>query len=194
MALCEQLIKANIQSDCNNPMFSGYTPIGYIINKDDIEAWNYADDEHMLVDSISLKQGKQAFKIQSIGQQPTPTTQSFVEGNFYNTFENSVQIALLDNSPEITRDIIRPISSGAKFVVILEHERKASTTDGSMGEVLLEIFGLDKGLKVSEMVREEYSADYKGGWNITLKESDAPLPAKYAYGKSIIAEIETPAV
>jgi hypothetical protein len=190
MGLCEQLIKSNIQSDCNNPIFGGYKNIGWIINKADVDSWAKSNDEgSLLVSNIKLKSGAQAYKIQSLGSQPTPTTQTFVKGNFYNTWNNVVTIALLDNSEAITREIIMPMASGAKFVVILEHERTEN------GTPQFEVFGLSKGLQLQDGTnREEYNADLKGGWNIPLEETESPVPAYYIEDRSVIEGLETPAV
>lgn len=191
MALCEQLLKSNIQSDCNNPMFGGYKPIGWIINKDDVESFDEIDEDvnGKLIDGIRLKQGAQAYKIQSIGSQPTATTQTFVKGTYYNTWTNVVNIALLDNSAGVTTNIVMPMASGAKFVVILEHERMQD------GAPLFEIFGLDKGLSLQDGAsREEYGADLKGGWMLALEETDAPVPARYCVSREVINSLETPAV
>ena len=191
MALCEQLLKSNIQSDCDNPMFGGYKPIGWIINKADVENFEEIDEDTngKLIDGIKLKQGAQAYKIQSIGSQPTATTQTFVKGTYYNTWTNVVNIALLDNSAGVTTNIVMPMASGAKFVVILEHERMQD------GAPLFEIFGLAKGLSLQDGAsREEYGADLKGGWMLALEETDAPVPAHYCVSREVIDSLETPAV
>jgi hypothetical protein len=192
MALCEQLLKSNIQSDCDNPMFGGYKPIGWIINKDDVESFEeLLEDaqEGKLIEEIRLKQGAQAYRIQSIGSQPTATTQTFVKGTYYNTWTNVVNVALLDNSAGVTTNIVMPMASGAKFVVILEHERM------NYGNPLFEIFGLDKGLSLQDGAsREEYGADLKGGWMLALEETDAPVPAHYCVSREVINSLETPAV
>lgn len=197
MALCEQLIQSNIQSDCNNPMFGGYKPIGWIINKEDILSFTTSESGGDFpsegVTAITLKEGAQAYKIQSIGSQPTATTQTFVKGTYYNTWTNVVNIALLDHGGHVVQDIITPMASGAKFVVALEHERMASKGENKMPSI--EIFGLDKGLSLQDGAsREEYGADLKGGWMLPLEETDAPRPSHFCYERDVFEALETPAV
>lgn len=187
MALCDILIDANIQADCDNPMFGGYEQTGWIINKSDILTTSITEG---VVASINMKPGTNAYQIQSTGQQPTPTTQTFVKGNYYNKWNNVVTIALLDNSPEAYNNIIKPMASGAKFVVILEHSRKSA--DGSP---LFEVFGLSKGLTLQDGAsREEYNEDLGGGWNLPLEENGAPTPSYFITDKSLIDDLKTPAV
>ena len=195
MALCEQLLNANIQSDCDNPMFGGYKPIGWIINKDDILSFATGKNDFpsVSVTSIALKEGAQAYKIQSIGSQPTATTQTFVKGTYYNTWTNVVNIALLDHGGHVVQDIITPMASGAKFVVILEHERTERNENDTFPA--FEIFGLDKGLSLQDGAsREEYGEDLKGGWMLPLEETDAPRPSHFCFDRELIEGLETPAV
>lgn len=188
MGLCEQLIKANIQSDCNNPMSGGYKKIGWIINKEDILSWKKKEQEGSLeIESITLKTGAQAYAIQSLGQ-ATPTTQTFAKGTYYPSFNNTITIALLDNSEAITREVVMPMTSGT-FVVILEHERVVDD------KPQFEVFGLSKGLTLQDGAsREEYNEDLKGGWSLPLEETNAPVPAYYITDRSIVDELKTPAI
>jgi hypothetical protein len=193
MALCDILIDSDITSKCEDPFYGGYKNIGYIVNLDDIDSWSHDEG---VVDEFILKEGKKLFKIQSIGTQPTPTTQTFVKGNFYNKWNNTVNLALLDHSPEAVNNIIKPMSSGARFVVFLEH-RKMITTKGDSGlesAETFEVFGLTKGLQLQDGAsREEYNEELDGGWNLPLEELGAPVPSYFIH-KSFIDPFLTPEV
>lgn len=187
MALCDILIDANIQASCENPMFGGYEQLGWIINKSDVATTTI---EEGVVSAISLKEGAKAYQIQSMGGQPTPTTQTFVKGNFANKWNNVVTMTLLDNGVEAYNNVIKPMASGAKFVVILEHSRRNAD-----GTPLFEVFGLSKGLTLQDGAsREEYNEDLGGGWNLPLEENGAPTPSYFITDKSLVEGLETPAV
>lgn len=187
MALCDILIDANIQASCDNPMFGGYEQMGWIINKSDIASTTI---EEGVVSAITLKKGAKAYSIQSNGAQPTPTTQTFVKGNYYNKWNNVVTMTLLDNGVDAYNKVIKPMASGAKFVVVLEHSRKQED-----GTPLLEVFGLSKGLQLQDGAnREEYNEDLGGGWNLPLEENGAPTPSYFITEKSIVEALLTPAV
>lgn len=187
MALCDILIDANIQASCDNPMYGGYEQTGWIINKSDIVSHTITEGA---VTAITLREGAMSYQIQSTGGQPTPTTQTFVKGNFVNKWNNVVTMALLDNGPEAYKNVIRPMASGAKFVIILEHSRKTES-----GEPLFEIFGLSKGLTLQDGAsREEYNEDLGGGWNLPLEEIGAPTPSYFITDRSIVDDLRTPAV
>lgn len=187
MALCDILIDQNIQANCDNPMYGGYEQIGWIINKSEIASTTI---ENGTLTAISLKNGAKAYQIQSNGTQPTPTTQTFVKGNYYNKFNNVVTMAFLDNGVNAYNNVIKPMASGAKFVVILEHSRKNADDTP-----LFEVFGLSKGLTLQDGAsREEYNEDLGGGWNLPLEENGAPTPSYFITDKSIVEGLQTPEV
>lgn len=193
MALCDILIDADITSQCDNPFFGGYKNIGYIANLDDIDSWSHTNG---VIDEFIMKEGKKLFKIQSVGTQPTPTSQIFVKGNYYNKWNNSVNLALLDHSPEAIENIIKPMASGARFVVFLEHRKMIMTTgdDEIRSGETFEVFGLTKGLQLQDGAsREEYNEDLDGGWNLPLEELGAPVPS-YFTNKNYIESYFTPSV
>ena len=189
MALCDILLDANIQAKCDNPFFGGYTQKGWIINKDDIEEY---EREGNKIASLSLKSGAKAYQIQSIGSQPTATTQTFVKGNYYNKWNVVVTLALLDHGAQVIDDIITPMASGSRFVVILEHQYKEQ--GGGELKPMLEVFGLAKGLQLQDGAsREEYNEELNGGWNLPLEEVGAPTPS-YFINKSVVENLLTPIV
>ena len=181
MALCDILLNANIQAKCKDPFYGTYKQEGWIINKSDIASYEL-DADGVNVSSLTLKSGAMAYKIQSTGQQPTATTQTFVKGNYYNKWNVVVNVAVVDHGAEIIRDIIRPLQSSSKFVVILEHEYQN----------MCEVFGLAKGLSLQDGAsREEYNEDLNGGWNLPLEENGSPMPS-YFIDKSIVEGLQTP--
>ena len=80
MAVCEHLIAADVAANCNNLIRTGVEQIGYIINKADIESISETD---RVVDSIVLKTGKKAYRIQQLGAQPFNGTSSEMQEGDY---------------------------------------------------------------------------------------------------------------
>jgi hypothetical protein len=167
-------------AQCEDPFFCGYKQTGYIINKDDIKDY---DIEDAFITLLNLKEGAKVYKIQSTGTQPTATTQTFVRGTYYNKWNNVVNIAVVDHGADILNNVIRPMQSGAKFVVVLQHEHGGQ----------YEVFGLAKGLQLQDGAsREEYNEELNGGWNLPLEENGAPMPSYFFEDNTIFEELLTP--
>lgn len=192
MGLCEQYLNSHIQSDCNNPSFEGYERKGWIINKSDVA--NYKLKEKIgggisvTLESLTLKEGAQAFNIISMGTQPTPSKVDGARGTFTSYFTNGITLVLLNRTPNVVEDIVIPMNSGLEVVVILQPKQK--NTDGTP---MFEVYGLTKGL-TGLARRDEYNADLQGGWEITLTEENAPVPFHFITDQSIVEGLETPAV
>lgn len=194
MGLCDILIDADIVRNCEEPFFGGYENIGYIVNKDDIKEYSVYDGVYL--ESFSLKEGKKAYKIESIGSQPTPTTQTFVKGKYYNKWNTLVNLVLLEHSPDAVNNIISPMASGASFVVLLKHKSNVRFAPEGIngGSGAWEVFGLTKGLTLQDGAsREEYNEELDGGWNLPLEENGAPRPS-YFISEVLIEDLKTPAV
>lgn len=191
MGLCEQYLNSNIQSDCANPSYEGYERKAWIINKSDIVSYQTKTKDNgisLVVDSLTLKQGSQAFNIISMGTQPTPSKVDGGRGTFTSYFTNGITLVLLDRTPKAVEDIIIPLNSGLEVVVILQPKQK--NTDGAP---MFEVYGLTKGL-TGLARRDEYNADLQGGWEIALTEENAPVPFHYITDASLVKGLETPAV
>lgn len=179
MAKCEKLINACIAADCNNPVFTGVEENAWIFNKSEIEGFVYATDTNSNtipneITEIQMATGKNGYTISQLGKTPyTGTNVSLVEGNFGNTFTNTVNLVVPDNSVAASKDILDNLANG-KFVVVLKN-----SYDGSDGISQFQVFGVKKGLTATAMDNDKYSEDTNGGWAITLTEEGSPCSAYF---------------
>lgn len=167
MALCEYLIVADIESNCANPIYAGHEQLGFIINRADIASYVKNDG---VVSSITLKSGKVAYHIYQPSKQPfNGSTTTLNEGAVTNKVDKNVSFVVLNDGPDVCRDIIDPALNG-EFVAIIARKWEA----GTRGDGKWIIVGLDKGARVTALEKDPDSEDTDGGWSITLTETATP--------------------
>lgn len=164
MALCDFLISTDITGyDCSNPMVKGAKADGLLINRSDINIASVAYDSNdpFLVTALPLKSGKVSYNIVQGGKTPyTGTQQEIVEGTYQNTFTNTVQFVILNQTPTTAGQVFALMNG--EFVVVLKNNNGTN-----------QVFGLENGLHASAMVRELYNDDTLSGWLITMTEEGA---------------------
>lgn len=175
---CDSIIAKAIQANCDNPLVRGMEPDGVIMNRGDIDfskAVFSAENKNILT-TLLLKAKKQGYPVVQLGQTPFAGTQTtLTTGTYHNTFQNQVQIVVLDNGPEVARDIIDGLANGS-FVMILRN-----LTKGANGEAEYQVYGYYQGLHATEINNEKYSEDTDGGWLVTMQESAAPKSALFFF-------------
>lgn len=177
MALCEFLISADVALDCDNPIFAGLEQTGYIINKSDIASFTKADG---IVSALTLAASAKAYHIYQAGKQPfNGTTTDMQEGDIMNTMNKTVAFMVLENSPAVSEDIIKPLING-EFVVIIENKYKDEAKQNAF-----EVFGLDKGCRASAVSQNKY--ENMAAWSVTMVESETPNPSTFFYVTSYTA-------
>lgn len=169
--VCEYLIASDITANCSSLIRPGVQPIGYIINKGDIDSVVESDG---IVTSITLKTGKNAYQIQQVGQQPfNGTSIELQEGDYVNTFNKVVSFVILDNSPSVSKDIVEPLANG-EFVVILENKYNVAASRNAF-----EIIGLETGAKATAISQNKY--ENLSAWSVELTESETPVANKFVW-------------
>lgn len=88
---------------------------------------------------------------------------------------------ILDNGPDVVKDIINPLANGL-FVAILENKY-----GGKDGKNTFEIYGFEQGLSATALADDKYSEDTEGGWSATLEESGAPSAGIFLFNQSVAA-------
>lgn len=176
MAKCDKLIAACIKADCEKPPFIGVEEKAWIFNREEwLEpTWNSSNPN--IIDAINLADNATGYTVNQLGKTPySGTTVELVEGAYGNTFTNTVQFLVPDNSATASKDILDKLAGG-KFVVIL-----ANSYTGSDGQSRYQVFGAKKGMTCTAMTNDKYNADNLGGWAVTLTEEAAPASAYFLY-------------
>lgn len=179
---CDFKLAADLVADCQNASVAGIKNHGFIINYDDVDFDSIVRDEsnRFLIQTLVLKTGKKAHRMYVPGKTPyTGTNTAMAGGNYRNKFTNTVNVVILDNGPEVVRDIIDPLANG-KFIVVLENK-----FGGKGGKNTFQIYGLEQGLSATALAADKYSEDTDGGWSATLEESGAPSPALFLFNSDV---------
>lgn len=178
--LCERLITGCIAADCNNPIYTGIESIAYIFNKSQIESFDFDPTNPNIVTAINMGEESEGvnyvgFKIEQLSKTPyTGTTTTMNEGNVQNTFTETVNFVVSDNSPAAAM-LLDNITNGS-FVVVLVNEYEGSDSKGKF-----QIYGSKKPLKCTACNREAYSEENSGGWAVTLTAQNTPKSAVFVY-------------
>ena len=179
--LCEKLISNCIAADCANPMFAGVNAEALIANYSDIASVTYDQTNPSIVTGITMKAGtgsddsKCFYSVQQLGNKPFEGSQTeFAEGTYGNRVTHTIQLAVVDNGPAISENVIDKLLNG-KFVVILENDYVHSNGDNKY-----QIYGLSKGLKCTGLTREIWG-DSESAWVVTLTEENAPKSGLFFY-------------
>lgn len=176
-SICEQSILNNIVDSCDNPMFSGIEQVAVIINKGDIQKVVTDGSNHRIVTDIVLGQdgqGNQKYAFSVINARNNPyqgTSTSVVVGDYKNTFTRTVSLFVPMDGAKVSKEILDPMANG-RFVVIMQNQFVNDENDNEY-----QIYGIDKGLKVSEMTQTKYeNNDY---WLITFTEEEVPNSGRW---------------
>lgn len=176
--ICDSIISKGIAVDCDSPLVRGLEADGLIINRNDVEFGQtvFENENKNIVKSLILKATKKGYSVVQQGASPfNGAKTTLATGTYRNTFTNEVQIAVLDNSPEVARDIIDGLANGS-FVLILKNKHK-----GAAGKSEYQIYGYYQGLRASAIDNEKYSEDTDGGWLVTLQETSVPKSALFYF-------------
>lgn len=175
---CDSIIAKAIVANCDTPLVRGMEADGVIINRADVDFAKAVFDtsNKNVLTTILLKSGKQGYAVVQQGQTPFSGTQvTLTTGTYHNTFQNQVQVVVLDNGPEVAQDIIDGLANGS-FVMVLRNLSK-----GTDGKAEYQVFGWYQGLHASEITSEKYSEDTDGGWLVTLQETAVPKSALFFF-------------
>lgn len=187
MAQCDKLIKGDIKAACEG-LLQGAENEGLIINREDIDTtaseFVYLDPETKENPTcrltLALKSGAKAYVVKQLGKTPfTGTQDAFEEGTYINTFSHTVNMVILDASPEVADNFIDPIANGS-FVVILKTKNPNMNADKT--EYRYKVYGYDQGLHMTEGTAELYNDETLGGWSVSMQETKSSHSAIYLEG------------
>lgn len=181
---CDYKLAADMMANCENPSTKGLRNYGWIVNYDDIDLESCVRDESNpnILTTLVLQSGKKAYRMYVPGKTPfTGTNKALADGTYRKTFTKGVNLVILDNGPDVVKDIINPLANGL-FVVILENK-----FGGKDGKNTFEIYGFEQGLSATALADDKYSEDTDGGWSATLEEAGAPSAGIYLFNQTVAA-------
>jgi len=142
--LCEDLIKQDIEKNCDDLVVGGIEANGVIINRQDIDFTGVVFDtvRKNVINELPLKSGgKRAYRIYVPGPTPFNNTTTVMEaGTNRSTFTNDVGFVVLDNDPDVCENIIDPLANG-EFVIIYENKFKNINKAATPGDSAFQIAG-----------------------------------------------------
>lgn len=186
---CDQIISADIISDCNNFIIPGAESEAVIINRNDIDfdKITYSATERNVVTKLPLKTGKRGYKVKVPGKVPyTGTNSAMVEETILNTFTHAVNFVVLNHDPQIAAEILDGLATGS-FVFIMENKFKNTNKATTPGDNVFQIYGLSTGLYATEITRELYGEDTNGGWSVAMTETGSVFSATFLYASTLSA-------
>lgn len=175
---CESIIAQDIIIPCEDQVTKGLESDGLIINRNDIDFTKTVFDDQYpnIIKQIVLKAGKKAYEVRQEGSSPFQDTKSELNvGKYRNTWNNTLPLAVLANTPEVCGNIVDGLANGS-FVAILRN-----VTKGKDGKAEYQVWGYAQGLKASAGENDKYSEDTEGGWLVTLQETGSPKSAYFFY-------------
>lgn len=182
MASCDNLIKMNIERNCEDPLAMGYEKQGVLINRADVDFGSIEFDETNIniVKTLTLKEGTKGYLVNQYGSKPFNGTTKTVEVSetLGASVTSAVHIVLPDHSPAIIEGVVDPVLSG-EFLFISYNKHKG--LNGANGASAFEIHGFYQGLTISEGSRDAYSEETGGGWAFTLTETKAPKAGLFLF-------------
>lgn len=181
--VCDFLLSQDIVASCTDPITPGIEQDGVIVNRADIDfdAVTFNESLPNAVSALSLKAGKKGYRIKVLGNTPfTGTGTSFVAGNYQNTFTHTVQFVVLDNGPDVCKNVIDNLANG-KFVIALENNYKGLNKTTNKGSAAFQLYGFNNGLVASAIENDKYSEDSNGGWLVTMQETRSSNSGMFIY-------------
>lgn len=179
-SLCEKLLSGCISADCENPMYAGVGALGLLMNYSDVAHISYDETNGNIINGFTMKttgenQTACAYTVQQLGNQPfSGSNTALVEGTYGNRFTNTIQLAIVDNGPEISHNVIDSLANG-KFIAILQNDYTHTNGDNKY-----QVYGAAKGLKCTAITREFYGEN-EGAYVVTLTEENAPKSGVFFY-------------
>lgn len=177
--LCDKLLAGCITAECENPLYAGVDSLGLLMNYSDVAHISYNETNGNIIDGITMvTDGDEtacAYTVQQLGNQPfSGSNTALVAGTYGNRFTNTIQLAIVDNGPEISHDIIDKLANG-RFIAILQNDYKHDNGDNKY-----QVYGAAKGLRCTAITREFYG-DNDGAYVVTLTEENAPKSGVFFY-------------
>lgn len=186
MGLCDELLKRDIIPSCDDPVVGGIEKEGVIMNREDVDfsATTFSSTRKNVLESLVMKANKKGFRCVVPGKTPFAGSKtSLVEGKFRNAFDNTINIVILGNDPDVCSEIIDGLANGT-YVVVLENKYKGLQKSTNPGDAAFQVYGYYQGLSAATIENDKYSEETEGGWAVSLVEKRVPKSALFLFKTS----------
>lgn len=174
-SICNYLINQCVAADCDNPLYAGVDNEALIGNFEEIQTVTRSQTNGSIVNGITMKPNTSMYTVQQLGNQPfADSNTTMVEGTYGNRVQHEIHLAVVDNGPEITENVIDKLLNGKFFCILTNDYRHAN------GDNKYQIYGLNKGLKCTAMERQLYG-DNESAYVITLTETGAGKTGQFLF-------------
>lgn len=175
---CDNLIKADIKKNCEEPLTQGVERTAWIVNKSHVDYGTIEFKSSNEISNLPIP-GAKAYEVIQSGEKPFDGTNSAIEvGAQGGSVTHQIKIYVPNTGPEVCRDIVDPMLDGS-FVMIQENRFKNLRSTDNAGGAAFQVYGFHNGLSLTEGSRPIYDDSGLGGWIITLTESKAPKSGMY---------------
>lgn len=172
--ICPSVLSNDILYNCGVLDVKGFGVEGVIVNRNDIDFKSFTSvaEGSTDVNNFPMKSGTKGYRIQQPANNPFTGTQIELDaGTYFSTFNKTVSFLLFADEFSKTPDAL----ANGEFVVILRKKVIANPNQvSSISGYNYLIFGLDCGLKATEITRDFYDDDNHGAWAVTMVEEGAP--------------------
>ncbi len=175
-ALCITLcgkIASNILIDCNNPLIAGTNDELIIMNKVDIASVTRNGVNPQIIEGITMVSGATAFQYEGKNNSVEPSYE-LRKLRYAEVYGHNVNFKVFTNSAAIKKEL-EALAKGDTVAIIKNNH------EGIGGASAYEIYGIDSGLNVTEMVRNPTESETQGAHNVLLatpeESSEAHMPS-----------------
>ena len=169
---CHALAEA-IGFVCATMSAKGFKVDGVIINRNDVDFASitmHATYNNVMT-NLPLAAGALGYAVSQPSVDPYKGSKvELVQGTYANTFTKTLHLVIL-MADHADGNIADKLACG-EFVVVLRKKAANGATEYI-------VYGLDTGLKASEITQDYYSDDTNGGVEVTLVEEGAPVFGRY---------------
>lgn len=160
---CAAQVAANIGEVCASPNEGGYTGRAVYIPKSYAPTLTKDASNPRIISAISLESGQKTVAIENLSAQPFNggTTTANAETN---RFDKTFACLIPQRGAAVAEDIVEPLMR-SPLGGILVLEKVDASGDGSY-----EMLGVGRGVKATEITRNEY--ENNGAWSATLSASE----------------------
>lgn len=186
MAANCHLITTALLPDCDYPAFNGVEAIFYVANKSEIASYT-RNVTTKAVEAITMASTKKFFEYEGKKSTGHNAKADLVKGKVSGMFTHEVSGVLHPKTATGKLQYDKLINS--EVVVIVKYKDK-----GNAGAHKCEVFGIDQGLELAVLSRDQANADNLGAYAFTFKTPDGYHEPKLPATLFVTSEAATDAV